>query len=389
MKNINRLLLFITLLAIGKANAQTAASGDIMFEGTADAKYNGEYVHIYNHLLKEKHDSAQIVNGVFTFKRPFSAATRYMFYSSYEIKAKHGYSPFGILVDHPSVIHFNADMESLPNSKVTGSASNDVYEHFSAQTEPAQKAMMDKLTAKYGSELMDNPKPDTADAKYKALIADYNQLNDGYKQFVDKTLETTIRQNPSSFASLVLLDYNCRDFTLPKLEELYALLSPSLKQGSFAEGIEDNIAGRKKSAIGSTVADFTLNDPQNNPVKFSSLKGKYVLIDFWGSWCGPCHTALPGLRDLYAKYHDKGFEILGLATETNLDAWVKDINKEKLTWPQMVDSKISNISQKEFAITQYPTTVLVDPNGVIIGRFGDNGKTEDDRDKQLAAIFKK
>ena len=387
MKKSIRVLLFIALVTICRSYAQTTA-GYIVFEGTADTKYNGEYVHIYNRLLNEKHDSTQIVNGSFSCKRLFTVPTRYMFYSSFEIRTKHGYAPFGILVDHPSVIHMGADMESFSKTKVSGSPANAVYERFSAQTATAQQSMMDKLTSKYGSALMNNPKPDTADAKYKAMIADYTSLNAAYKQFADKTLEAIIRQNPASFGSLVLLDYNCRDFSLPKLEELYALLSPGLKQGYFAKGIEDNIAGRKSSAIGSTVADFTLNDPQNNPVKFSSLRGKYVLIDFWGSWCVPCHTALPGLRKLYARYHDKGFEILGLATETSIDAWVKDINKLKLPWPQMVDRRVNSISQQQFAITQYPTTVLVDPNGKIIGRYGDNGKTEDDMEKQLAEIFK-
>jgi thiol-disulfide isomerase/thioredoxin len=386
MKRTGLIILLIAFTAVSRLYAQVD-TGSIVFEGTADAKYNGEYVHIYNHLLKEKHDSVQIVNGSFSFKRPFSVATRYMFYSSYELKTKHGYAPFGILVDHPSVVHINADMENLSGSKTTGSPSQGVYEHFAALTAPAQKSMMDKLYAKYGSELMD-PKPDTSSQKYKAMVADYDQLNSQYKQFTDKTLETVIRQNPGSFAAIVLLDYNCRDFTLPKLEELYGLLSPELKTGYFDKGIEDNITGRKNSALGSIVTDFTLNDPQSNPLKFSSLKGKYVLIDFWGSWCGPCHTAFPGLRALYAKYHAKGFEILGIATETNLSAWVKDLDKQKLPWLQVVDSQTNSISQKEFAITEYPTTVLVDPDGQIIGRFGDNGKTEEDRDKQLAEIFK-
>jgi thiol-disulfide isomerase/thioredoxin len=185
------------------------------------------------------------------------------------------------------------------------------------------------------------------------------------------------------------LDRNIRDLSLAKREELYDLISPVYKKGYFADQVESNISGMKKSALGSTVENFTLNDQQGKPMNFGTLKGKFVLIDFWGSWCGPCHTAFPGLRNLYTKYHDKGFEILGIATESNPDAWVKDINKEKLPWLQMIDIKGSqNISQTKFAITQYPTTVLIGPDGKIIGRYGDNGKTEEDRDKQFAAIFK-
>jgi thiol-disulfide isomerase/thioredoxin len=388
-KTFKLMILFVALIAMNKVNAQDSSAQMIVFQGTADAKYNGEYVHIYNHMLNEKHDSVIVANGTFTFKQQFKEPTRYMFYSSFEIKAKHGYAPFGILVDHPSVIHFAADMESLVNSKITGSSAQDVYNLFNEQTEPAQKSMMDKLYAKYGRDFVESNKPDTSGQKYKSLMHDYEELNAANTVAEYKILEATIRKNPSSFASIVLLDRNIRDLSLAKREELYGLISPAYKKGYFADQIESNISGMKKSALGSTVENFTLNDPQGKPMNFSALKGKYVLIDFWGSWCGPCHIAFPALRSLYTKYHDKGFEILGIATETNPDAWVKDINKEKLPWLQMIDIKGSqSISQTQFAITQYPTTVLIGPDGKIIGRYGDNGKTEEDRDKQLAAIFK-
>ena len=218
------------------------------------------------------------------------------------------------------------------------------------------------------------------------MIKDYYAFMADNKKESNKIAESIIRQNPSSFASVMLLNNICRDLTLAELEQLYGLLSPKFKKGSFAQSIGDNISGRKKSTIGTTVDDFTLNDPKNNPMKFSSLKGKYVLIDFWGSWCGPCHQAFPRLKELYSKYHDKGFEILGIATESNPDAWTKDIVKSELPWLQMVDDKTSNVSQKQFAVTEYPTTVLIDPDGRIIGRFAYN--EEDRRDKKVASIFK-
>jgi thiol-disulfide isomerase/thioredoxin len=218
-------------------------------------------------------------------------------------------------------------------------------------------------------------------------MKDYYALSADNKTTSDKIAANTIRENPSSFASVVLLDNICRNLTLPELEQFYGSLSPKYKKGYYAQSIEDNISGRKKSAIGSTVEDFTLNDPQNNPMKFSSLKGKYVLIDFWGSWCGPCHVAFPRLKELYSKYHDKGFEILGIAAESNTDAWAKDIVKNQLPWLQMVDSKTSNVSQKLFAVTEYPTAVLVDPNGKIIARFAYN--EEEQRDAKIASIFNK
>ena len=388
MKKIFRLILFIILLAINKVNAQQGNNDQsIVFEGTADAKYNGEYVHIYNNVLKEKHDSTIIANGKFSFTRPFKEPTRYMFYSSFEIRTKHGYSPFGILVDHPSVIHLDADMDSFTKSKITGSASQAVYDSYSAKTKTLQTAMMDKLYSKYGKAYVDSDNVDTSTQKFKSMMKDYYALSADNKKESNKIAEGIIKQSPSSFASILLLDNICRDLTLPELEQLYGSLSPKFKKGYFAQSIEDNISGRKRSAIGNTVNDFALNDPKNNPLKFSSLRGKYVLIDFWGSWCGPCHKAFPRLKELYGKYHDKGFEILGIATESNINAWTKDIVKSQLPWPQMVDDKVNNVSQKLIAVTEYPTTVLIGPDGKIIGRFAFN--EEDQRDQKIASIFDK
>ena len=387
MRKAFKFILLIALIAINRVNAQSAGVNNIVIEGTADTKYNGEYVHVYNNILKEKHDSTIIANGKFSFTRPFKEATRYMFYSSFEIRTKHGYSPFGILVDHPSVVHLDADMKSFTNSKITGSAAQGVYDSYGAKTKLLQTAMMDKLYAKYGKAYVDSDNVDTSAQKYKALMKDYYALSADSKKEANKIAESIIRQNPSSFASVMLLGNICRDLTLPELEQLYGSLSPAFKKGYFAQSIEDNISGRKKSAIGSAVDDFTLNDPKNTPMKFSSLKGKYVLIDFWGSWCGPCHKAFPRLKELYSKYHDKCFEILGIATESNTDAWTKDIVKSELPWLQVVDDKASNVSQKQFAVTEYPTTVLISPDGKIIGRFAYN--EEDQRDQKIASIFNK
>jgi len=382
---MKKILLFIVLIAtISKVGAQQV---NIVIEGTADPKYNGEYVHIYNNVLKEKHDSTIIADGKFSFTRPFKEPTRYMFYSSFEIRTKHGYAPFGILVDRPSVIHLDADMESFTKSKISGSASQAVYDTYSAKTKVLETAMMDKLYAKYGKAYVDSDNVDTSTQKFKSMMKDYYAASADNKNESNKIAESIIRQNPSSFASIMVLDNICRDLALPELEQLYGSLSPEFKKGFFAQSIEDNISGRKKSAIGSTVDDFTLNDPKNNPMKFSSLKGKYVLIDFWGSWCGPCHKAFPRLKELYSKYNDKGFEILGIATESDIDAWTKDIVKSELPWLQMVDDKTKKVSQKQFAVTEYPTTVLIDPNGKIIGRFAYN--EEDQRDEKIASIFNK
>jgi thiol-disulfide isomerase/thioredoxin len=370
MKKINQAFIIVVLYAVNMGFAQQAgAQQSITFEGSAESKYNGQFVHIYNNALREKHDSVRIVNGHFAFKRPFTVPTRYMFYSSYELKTNHGYAPFGILIDRPSAIKINADMAKLVKTKVSGSSSQVIYNQFTEKLAPAEKHIWDQLYSKYSKAYVDSNNVDTSTQKYKSLVRDYNDLNRIYNQTLINELATLIRKNPGSYASIYLLDINIRNFSLQKQEELYGLLNSKLKSGMENDNIVNIMGGMKKSALGNTVEEFSLQGINGNQMNFYSLRGKYILIDFWGSWCAPCHVAFNDLRELYKSYHDKGFEILGIATEQDRNAWLKDIEKEKLPWIQMIDQEGNqSISNKLFAVTKYPTTVLIDPSGKIIGR---------------------
>jgi len=127
---------------------------------------------------------------------------------------------------------------------------------------------------------------------------------------------------------------------------------------------------------------FALNkkDDKGKPVNFDALKGKYVLLDFWGSWCGPCRASHPHLKELYAKYKDKGFEIVGIAQEHSaLPAdrllWTEAIAKDGLPWIQVLNNenrdKFDVVS--EYGVTAFPTKILLDKGGNIIGRYIGNG----------------
>ncbi|MBB6271885.1 peroxiredoxin [Pedobacter cryoconitis] len=115
--------------------------------------------------------------------------------------------------------------------------------------------------------------------------------------------------------------------------------------------------------------DFTQNDVNENPIKLSSFKGKFVLIDFWASWCKPCRAENPNVIKAYAKYKDKNFEILGVSLdeETGKTAWIEAIKKDGITWPQVSDLKgWKNEAAKLYAIKSIPQNFLIDPSGKII-----------------------
>lgn len=164
--------------------------------------------------------------------------------------------------------------------------------------------------------------------------------------------------------------------TLKDMEDLVALLSPRVKEGrmkplysAIIDGVkkrqEADEAAKKVQAAGAEAQDFTLNDLDGKPLKLSSLRGKYVVLDFWGSWCVWCIKGFPEMKKYYDKYKDR-MEILGVDCGDTVDKWKAAVKQHQLPWKHVYNAKGSNDVSVLYKIQGFPTKILIDPQGKIV-----------------------
>jgi len=200
----------------------------------------------------------------------------------------------------------------------------------------------------------------------------YQSKAPALQEQVRKAAFAYIKDHPDNEAASSLVTSAAEDAN--GMEAAAGLLSPEVQNGRFAPMYKSAIAmlkkqeekeKRAKELQGGMAPDFTLNDINGKPLALSSLRGKYVVIDFWGSWCGWCIKGMPKMKEYYEKYKGK-LEILGVDCNDTQEKWKAAVEKEQLPWLHVYnDKKDDNDPTALYAVQGYPTKVVVDPDGKI------------------------
>mgnify|MGYP005811975709 CR=1 FL=1 len=190
---------------------------------------------------------------------------------------------------------------------------------------------------------------------------DDNRKPDHYAAFVES--------HPSSIISGHLLQVYATTWGKERSTKLYDALSAEVKDTYYGREVARSLSLNANPRLGDRYTDFTQPDVAGKPVRLSDLNGKVVLLEFWGSWCGPCRKSNPQLVKIYHEFSARGFEVLGVGSETNRTSWLNAIRKDQLPWVNVSELKGDrNNAAMIYGISYYPSNFLIDRNGIIVAR---------------------
>ena len=364
-RNLGALLLSTALLTAGPVAAQKKpmaarpkpkpATPGYSLQGKVDAP-DGTKVYLMSFGTTPTKDSTTVQGNRFAFKGHVPEPTWY----GLRLPAVKRYA--GLFVEnHPLTVELPADAQASPIVK--GSATQDEYNTYDEQWKAiTQKAgpiyeMLKQATPAGAKEATPEARKE-ADTRFAALEAESKQIAEAY-----------VQAHPNSVVAASVVQWRFVDFpNYDEASKLYKQLGPVAKASEPGRSVSKFMTTWDKTALG-TRPDFAQADATGKQVKLSDFRGKYVLVDFWASWCGPFRAENPNVVAMYNKYHGQGFEVVGVSLDSKKEPWLKAVEADNLAWTQLSDLQgWKNAVAVQYGIAAVPQNFLVDPQGKVIAK---------------------
>lgn len=343
------------------ANAQNGFS----IKGKVSAAHNGQKVLLeYQSKGKVVKDSAIVKNGSFLLQGKVGEGVQ----ANLTLKPlKEGKAPSSyeemLAVDQQDFYLENTGFSvagtNIKTALIKGGKAQADYLLLQSQLKPLEVKM--KPLSEQMRRLFEEKNEAAANALFpqlRAIRIDMSKVEDDF-----------IRQHPDSYVSLHMINGKGGVIEPAKFEPFFNLLSSRMKNTSIGKDLAARLAIAKKTDIGRPAVNFTQNNTAGVPVSLASLKGKYVLVDFWASWCGPCRAENPNVLKAYQKFKDKNFEIIAVSLDDKKEAWLKAIETDGLPWIHVSDLKgWKNEVAALYDVKAVPQNFLLGPDGTIIAK---------------------
>ncbi len=299
-------------------------------------------------------DSAEIIDNVAVFHRTSIDLPKVLF-----IQLKGQRSRFPVFVEN-SNIEVVGDPSVSKKVEISGSTSQDEYNLYLEKVK-IYDDQLQELYAEYRKAIEEKNNDLVA-----SLDKKYEEINGGKVDFT----YNYIFENSASVVTAYIAFSNNYYYELEQLDAIASAFDPSIDNSVYVKDLRERVATLKSVDIGKKFIDFTMNDVNGNPIALSNFIGeKYILLDFWAAWCGPCRRENPNIVAIYNDYKDKGFDVVGISLDRKKEDWLKAIEDDKLSWNHLSDLAFwKNAAAKLYGVNSIPHSILLDAEGVIIAK---------------------